>query len=151
VTSHVVLAIALVAGTAHLVEAQPQPGWEVRVPERVELAEGSSGTLAISLAIDRGLTVSRDAPVILDLDVPRGVTVRRRRLGRDDAVDPEADAPRFAIPVRADAAGDHAVAIRLRFWLCGKQVCRPIDVRRTTTIAIAPASPAEPSPEAGAR
>lgn len=150
-TARLVLAFALLAGTVAVAQAQAQPGWEVRVPERVELAEGSSGTLAISLAIDRGLTVSRDAPVIVDLDVPRGVTVRRRRLGRDDAVDPDADAPRFAISVRADAVGDHAIAIRLRFWLCSRKLCRPIDVRRTTTIAVAAPPPTGPAPDAGSR
>ncbi len=140
--------LALVIGAR--AEAQRQPGWEVRVPERVEITPGSTGTLAISLAVDRGLTVSKDAPVIVDITPPKGIVVKKRRLGRGEAVDPEADAPRFAINVRGDEPGDHAVRLRVRFWLCGGKTCRPVDVRRATTIAVAaPVPPAEPGVDAG--
>ena len=137
--------LALLVATG--AEAQRQPGWEVRVPDRIEVAAGASGTVAVSIAVDRGLTVSRDADVILDVVPEPGVTVRKKRLGRRDAVDPEADAPRFAIPVKADADGEHAVKLRVRFWVCGGKVCRPIDVRRTATITVA--APAAPPPDAG--
>jgi hypothetical protein len=118
--------------------------WEVRVPERVELAPGVQGALPIAIAVDRGRAVSKDAAVIVDLAPPDGVTVKRRRLGRSDAVDPEADAPRFEVPVRAAAAGEHVVRVRVRFWLCAAKTCRPIDVRRTTTLAVV--APSEPAP-----
>lgn len=134
------LALLLASGA----EAQRQPGWEVRVPEKVELATGASGTVALSIAVDRGLTVSRDADVILDVVPEQGVTVRKKRLGRRDAVDPEADAPRFSIPVRADTEGEHTVKLRVRFWLCGGKVCKPIDVRRTATVAVMAAAPSPP-------
>jgi hypothetical protein len=133
------LALLLASGA----EAQRQPGWEVRVADRVELVTGASGTVAVSIAVDRGLTVSRDADVIVDLAPEQGVSIRKRRLGRRDAVDPEADAPRFAIPVKADADGEHAVKVRIRFWLCGGRACKPIDVTKTAVVAVAtPAPPA---------
>ncbi|MBL9016636.1 MAG: hypothetical protein JNL83_20785 [Myxococcales bacterium] len=124
--------------------APRQPGWEVRVPDKIELATGASGTVAVSIAVDRGLSVSRDADVILDVVPDPGLTVRKKRLGRRDAVDPEADAPRFAIPVRADADGEHTVKLRVRFWVCGGKVCKPIDVRRTATVAVTAPAPAPP-------
>jgi hypothetical protein len=117
--------------------AQRDLGWDVRVAERVEVAVGATAPLTIAVAVDRGLTVSKDAAVIIDLAPDDGLTVKKRRLGRGDAVDPDADAPRFAVPVRGDAAGDHAVRLHIRFWLCGARACRPIDVRRTATIAVA--------------
>ena len=123
-------------------EAQRVPGWEVRVADRIELPAGAQGSIPISIAVDRGLTVSKDATVIVDLAAEAGVVLRRKRLGRADAVDPEADAPRFAAPVRADAEGDHTVKIRVRFWLCGTRSCKPIDVRRTAVVAVGPAPPA---------
>ena len=132
--------LALLVATG--AEAQRQPGWEVRVGDKVELVSGASGTIALSLAVDRGLTVSRDADVIVDVATDPGVTVRKKRLGRRDAVDPEADAPRFAIPVKADADGEHVVKLRVRFWLCGGKVCKPIDVRRTATVTVTAAPPA---------
>jgi hypothetical protein len=79
--------------------------------------------------------------VIVDLAPEAGVTVKKRRLGRGDAVDPEADAPRFAVGLRGDAPGDHVVRLHIRFWLCGTRSCRPIDVRRIATIAVGPLTP----------
>lgn len=137
--------LALVLGTG--AEAQRQPGWEIRVGDRVTLAPGASGSIPVSIAVDRGLTVSRDAQVILDVAPEPGLTFRRRRLGRTDAVDPEADAPRFAVAVRGDAEGEHTVKLRIRFWLCGGKSCKPIDVRKTCVVAVA--SAATPPVDAG--
>lgn len=127
--------LALVIGTG--AEAQRQPGWEIRVGDKVVLAPGASGAIPVSIVVDRGLSVSRDAQVILDLAPEPGLTFRKRRLGRTDAVDPEADAPRFAVPVRGDAEGEHTVKLRIRFWLCGGKSCKPIDVRRTALVSVA--------------
>jgi hypothetical protein len=110
--------------------------WELKVPEKIELVAGASGTLPVAVVIDRGLTISKDAALVLDLAPDAGVTVRRKRLGRGDAVDPDADAPRFAIPLHAAAPGDYALKLHLRFWLCAKQTCRPIDARRSVAVAV---------------
>ena len=126
--------------------AQGDPGWDVRVPERIDVAVGQAAPLSIAIAVDRGLTVSKDAAVILDLALDAGASVKKRRLGRGDAMDPDADAPRFVVPVRGDDPGDHAVRLHLRFWLCGARACRPIDVRRTATISVAAQTP---KPDAG--
>jgi hypothetical protein len=129
----VLLALAIGSGA----EAQRQPGWEIRIGDKVVLAPGASGTIPVSIAVDRGLSVSRDAQVILDLAPEPGLTFRKRRLGRTDAVDPEADAPRFAVAVRGDTDGEHTVKLRIRFWLCGGKSCKPIDVRRTAVVSVA--------------
>ena len=139
-------ALAVLLAACATAEAQREPGWEVRVPDRVDVAAGATAPLAIALAVDRGLAISRDADLIVDLDAEPGVATRKKRLGRRDAVDPEADAPRFAVPVRGDAAGDHAVRLRVRFWVCGARSCRPIDVRRTVTVAVAAAPTVDAGP-----
>lgn len=140
----VLLVLALLLGAR--AEAQRQPGWEVRIGDKVVLAPGASGTIPISIAVDRGLSVSRDAQVIVDLAPDPGLTFRRRRLGRADAVDPEADAPRFAVSVRGDQEGEHTVKVRVRFWLCGGKACRPIDVRRTAQVLVTPPVPVPAAP-----
>ncbi len=127
------LLVLLVASTAS--PARGDAGWDLKVPERVELAAGASGTLPIAIAVDRGLQISKDAGLVLDLAPSGGVVVKRRRLARADAVDPDADAPRFAVPIHADAAGDYTIALHLRFWLCGGKTCRPIDAKRTIAVA----------------
>jgi hypothetical protein len=137
-------ALLAIAWMTAPVYAQPAATWEIRVPERVEIAQGASATVPITIAVDRGFSVSKDGPVIIDVASEPGVTIKKRRLGRPDAVDPEADLPRFVIPVRADAFGDHAVRLRIRLWLCGGKVCRPLDVKRQTTVVVAAPAPVDP-------
>ena len=131
------LVLMLLATAAH---AQ---GWDVRIPEKIEVVLGEPGTLPIAIAVDRGFVISKDAPVILDVMVGSGVSTRKPRLGRPDAVDPEADAPRFAVPLKTVAAGEHVVKIRLRMWLCGGRSCRPLDVKRQATVVVTGQKPVE--------
>jgi hypothetical protein len=83
--------------------------------------------------------------VILDV-IATGVTTRKPRMGRSDAVDPEADAPRFAVPLKTATAGEFVVKIRLRMWLCGGRSCRPLDVKRQTTVAVTAQKPVAGTP-----
>jgi hypothetical protein len=129
-----VLGLVLVGAVA---AAEPAPGYDVRIPDRLELAAGTPGSLGIAIAVDRGLTISRDAALIIDLSADAGVTIKKRRLGRGDAVDPEAESPRFAIPVRADGSAPNlSMTVRVRFWLCTTRACRPVDVQRKLAIAM---------------
>ena len=129
------LAIACVIAMAAVAEAET-PGIDVRVAARVEVVQGETAPLAITFAVDRGLVVSKDAAVIVDLAPPAGVHLKKRRLGRAEAVDPGADAPRYAVPVRGDTVGEHTLPVRVRLWLCGGKVCRPVDVRQTATVVV---------------
>lgn len=110
--------------------------WDVQVPERLEVNAGTVATLPIAIAVRDGHTISRDADPIVDLTPEPGITIKRRRLGRADAVDPDSATLRFAVPVGAPRAGDYSVKFRVRFWLCGTNVCRPIDARRTVVITV---------------
>lgn len=138
------LVVALFFALAGTAQAQRAPGWELKIPERVELVVGTGGTLAISLAVDRGLSISKDAGILVDLTPDGAISIKRRRLGRADAVDPGADAPRFSIPLRAETVGDFVMKVRLRFWVCGTKVCRPVDARRNVAIAVTAAPPSAP-------
>ncbi len=132
-------------------DAQRDPGWELRVTEHVDVAVGATAPLSIAIAVDRGLTVSKDAAVIVDLAPEAGVAIKKRRLGRGDAIDPEADDPRFAPSVKGEAVGEHAVQIHVKFWLCGTRSCRPIEARKTAQIAVIEAIPADAGVDAGHR
>lgn len=119
--------------------------WELAIPERLEVAAGAGGALPIALAVDRGLKISKDAAIIVDLAPDSAIAVKRRRLGRTDAVDPDADAPRFSVALRADTPGDFGLRVRLRFWLCGTKSCRPVEARRNVVISVTAAA-AAPTP-----
>src|ERR1700691_5640644 len=98
----VLCALAVGASIGAPAGAEPAAGYDVQIPDRLELGSAQPASLDVPVAIDRGLTISRDAALIIDLAGDGGVAVKKRRLGRGDAVDPEAESPRFAIPVRMD-------------------------------------------------
>ena len=144
----VAVLLAVVLAPASPAGAQREPGWEVRIPERIDVVLGGAAVLPIAIAVDRGLAVSKDAPVIVDL-AGAGLGIRKPRLGRADAVDPGADAPRFAVPLRPPAAGELSVRVQIRLWLCSSRVCRPLELRREAKVVVAPAPPpAPPAPPA---
>nr|HEX4313673.1 hypothetical protein [Kofleriaceae bacterium] len=109
---------------------------EVRIPDKLVVAAGEPGTLNVAIAVDHGHAISRDAALIIDLAPDAALHVKKRRLGRADAVDPEADAPRFAIAVRADTAGSASIGVRVRFWLCTAHACKPVDLKRNVAVEI---------------
>ena len=125
----IVLVSARVAG------AQAPTTYKLDVPEHLDFAVGD-GSLPIAIQIERGQNISKDAGLTLDIAPDAGIVVKRRRLARTDAIDPDEDSPRFAIPLHGDAAGDFTLKLHLRFWLCGTKVCKPIDARRTVTIRV---------------
>lgn len=130
-------ALALLFAIAATAHAQPaQPGWEINVPDKLEVTQGQVARLPITIAVDRGLSVSKSGPVLIDLSPDAGLYIKKRRIGRPDAVDPDADVPRFVVPVRADAVGELLVKLRIRLWLCGGKVCRPLDLKKQTTLLV---------------
>jgi hypothetical protein len=118
--------------------AEPNPGYQVRLAERVDVTVGAASPLSVAVAPNQGLTISRDAPMRIAIAPSPGLDVNKRRLSRSDAADPAADSPRFELNLRAAEPGDHAVAIDLAFWLCGRAVCRPIRVTRSVEVAARP-------------
>jgi hypothetical protein len=139
----VVAALVLACPRAH---AERQAGWKLDVPERVEFIAGVVGTLQLSIDVDHGLTVSRDAAVIVDLGSDAAISIKKRRLGRADAVDPDADSPHWSVALRSEIAGDHVVRVRVRGWVCGQKVCKPLDARRNVAISVAAAAPPTTNP-----
>ena len=128
----VVSSVATLATVAHA----DTRGWDVKLADKAAVEVGVTTPLSLALAVDRGMTVSKDAPVIVDISADKGVTIKKRRLARADAVDPEADAPRFAITVRGDTAGDRTVKVRVRFWLCAQKTCRPVEATKTAVVTV---------------
>ena len=131
----ITLAFVVSVRAAAPAAAQDQPGYKLDVPEHLDVDTGG-GTLPLTITVDRGQTLSKDGGLTLDIAPDAGIAVRRRRLARTDAVDPDEESPRFAIPLRTDTAGDFRLKLHLRFWLCGTKVCKPIDARRTVTVSV---------------
>jgi hypothetical protein len=114
------------------------PTIELRTPDEVNLVAGAAGAVSLTVVPPQGRTISADGPVRIALSGD-GLTLPRRRYARRDAADPAAEAPRFDLRVRGAAAGDHALRIEVRLWLCGARLCRPVHAARTVRVRVAPA------------
>ncbi|MFT3693676.1 MAG: hypothetical protein QM831_11085 [Kofleriaceae bacterium] len=126
------VAVALI-GLAGVAAAEP---YKLDVPEQLSVPASSTGTLPITIGVDRDRTISKDAGITIDLAPDAGLAIKRRRLSRADAVDPDEASPRFAIPVQTNAAGGFAIKVHVRFWVCGNRSCKPVDARRTVVVTV---------------
>jgi hypothetical protein len=146
VTRAVAIAAAL-AVTACTAARADESGFELRVATELTIEQGASSAISVAIVPAAGRTISPDGPVRLAVTAPDALGLPRRRYARKDAADPAADAPRFDVRVKAREPGDHAVALDIRFWLCGSRVCRPITATRTVTVHVpAPAPPIDAAP-----
>jgi hypothetical protein len=115
----------------------------VELAASVEVAVGETTAVSLTLTPRPGFRISTAGPIRIALSVAptSGAALLRRRLQRADAADPRAEAPRFDIGIRGDAAGDYAVAVDARFWVCGRYTCRPIHATRVVAVrVVAPAA-----------
>jgi hypothetical protein len=146
VTRAVAIAAAL-AVTACTAARADESGYELRVATELTIEQGASSAISVAIVPAAGRTISPDGPVRLAVTAPDALGLPRRRYARKDAADPAADAPRFDVRVKAREPGEHAVALDIRFWLCGSRVCRPITATRTVTVHVpAPAPPIDAAP-----
>jgi hypothetical protein len=150
------LLLALAAcGTAHA----DDPAYDVRVAADQTVELGATAAVSIAIVPGPGRTISADGPIRIAADAGEAIGLPRRRYLRRDAADPAADAPRFDVRVKARQAGEHTLALDVRFWLCQAKTCRPVVVRRDVVIRVpappidagvdAPPPDAAPLPDAG--
>ena len=134
--TRLVLVLVLVLVLDPAVRADPTPAWELVAPEKLELTAGAATTFDLDIVPAEDRTISRDGPVRIDVKVPAGVTTSRRRLALSDAGDPAARAPRFSIKLTAAKAGSYDVELRVRFWLCSRQSCKPVRTSKKLSIVV---------------
>jgi hypothetical protein len=138
-----ILTLALAATACAAAHAE-DPGYELRVAPDVTIELDTTASFSVAIVPATGRTVSAAGPVRVAVDAPDALAVPRRRYARKDAADPAADAPRFDIRLKARAAGEHTVTLDVRFWLCGKRVCRPVETTRTVRVMVRTQAPAIP-------
>jgi hypothetical protein len=106
--------------------ADDPPEFEVRAGDAVEAVAGTRSSATFTVVPAPGRTIHKGAGLIVRLSSSSGgLKIPRKRLGRNDAADPQADAPRFEVPFTAESAGSYTIAADVRFWICGPRTCRP--------------------------
>ncbi len=79
-----------------------------------------------------GWHVHPQAPLKIRFEAPPALKLERAELGRRDATDAKADAPRFEAPFVASAAGVQEAKANVDFFICSDQAC----VKQTRTVPI---------------
>ncbi len=138
--SALAFALAFASALASTVFAAPpsDDGYElVRGAPPAGLRKGDRATVSLSILPRAGYRLLASGPVLV---VPAGDGVRplRKRLGRDDAVDPRADVPRFELPFVAERAGAARLDARCTFYVCKDERCRPVETAAAWTLDVAP-------------
>jgi ABC-type Fe3+-hydroxamate transport system substrate-binding protein len=107
------------------------------------VTDGSSRTLKVGapgrvvVAIEptvKGVHTNREFPLRYKVEASPGLKVEKGELRRADAVDPNADNPRFEIPVTGAAPGAQQVTVQMRFAICSDTWCVP--QARTVSVPI---------------
>jgi hypothetical protein len=79
-----------------------------------------------------GWHVHPQAPLKVRFEAPPALKVQKPELGRGDAIDAQAGAPRFETPFVAAARGAVEAKARVDFFICSDQAC----VKQTRTVPI---------------
>ena len=112
------------AAQGYTLEARATPG---------QPKVGEAGKLSVVIS-PRAPTwhVHPQAPLKIRFEAPPGLKVERAELGRKDAVDPRAEAPRFESGFLATAAGAQEARALVDFFICSDTAC----VKQTRALAI---------------
>jgi hypothetical protein len=138
--------LALTAAVAGGVRAaaEPEPEYELRLPELVTGVPDRAGTVSLTITPRPGFRVDADGPLRIEVSVEpaAGLDLPRRRYARRDAADAQAEAPRFDLRYLPRAPGAYRLHLDLAFWMCGRHTCSPARARRAVAVQVEAPPPA---------
>lgn len=82
------------------------------------------GKLLIRLEGTGGWKVSPEAPLVIDLTPPDGLSLAKTKLKNTDKDDPKSGAPSLAVAYTAKAKGRFLVKIKFDVVLCTEKMCQ---------------------------
>jgi hypothetical protein len=88
-----------------------------------QLAVGATGKVVLAIEPLGNVHVHPQAPLKITVESSKGLRVEKAQLGRKDAVDPKAEAPRFEVPFSAVEAGKQEARAKVDFFVCSDQWC----------------------------
>jgi len=99
------------------------------------LEVGKKGKVVVDVVpLERGIHVNREFPLKYKVEPSAGLKVEKLEWKRADAVNPDAENPRFEIPFTAAAKGAQQVSVAMRFAICSDAWCVP--QTRTVTVPV---------------
>ncbi|NMB77176.1 MAG: hypothetical protein GYA21_18870 [Myxococcales bacterium] len=82
------------------------------------------GKLVIRLEGSGGWKVSPEAPLVIDLSPPEGLSLAKTKLKNTDKDDPKSGAPSLAVSYTAKAKGRYPVKLKFDVVLCTEKMCQ---------------------------
>lgn len=132
---------------AHAGPVAAEPLVSLRVDHDRAFERGRGGLVSISVVPAPGLRLLAEGPLLVELE-GRALDPARRRLTRQDAVDPRAESPRFELELRPHRDGSPLLIAKLIAWVCRGQRCRPIEQTLTLPLPLGAAPGAHVPPPA---
>ncbi len=99
------------------------------------LEVGKKGKVVVDVVpLEKGIHVNREFPLKYKVEPSAGLKVEKLEWKRADAVNPDAENPRFEIPFTAAAKGAQQVTVAMRFAIGSDAWCVP--QTRTVTVPV---------------
>ena len=117
-----VLAVATLARAADPAAEAAQSYRIDTAGSTTEVKVGGNGTLVLAIVPVAKVHVHPQAPLKIALE-SKGLQLEKTALGHKDAVDPNAEGPRFVVPFAAPQAGKQEARAKLDFFICSDQWC----------------------------
>ncbi len=99
------------------------------------LEVGKKGKVVVDVVpLEKGIHVNREFPLKYKVEPSAGLKVEEVEWKRADAVNPDAENPRFEIPFTASAKGGQQISVAMRVAICSDAWCVP--QTRTVTVPV---------------
>ena len=121
-TATAVLAVATLARAADPAADAAQSYRIDTSGSTTQLKAGGKGTLVLAIVPVQKVHVHPQAPLKIALE-SKGLQLEKSALGHQDAVDPNAEGPRFEVPFAATQRGKQEARAKLDFFICSDQWC----------------------------
>lgn len=102
-----------------------------------ELKKGSGGDLVVKIQPKEGYKISSEAPLKIELS-SKGLELKKRALGRDDAEDKKSPAPKLRTSFTGGADGQQQIEGKAHFFVCNDELCERKNERFTVVVNVQP-------------
>ena len=101
-----------------------------------EVRVGEDGVIKLVLVPKNGTKIQPQAPLEVKLSEPEGVVLEKRKLGRGDLADKDAEQPSLSTSLRGQKAGSYSIDADVSFFLCTDEWCQRMTDRVSIPVKV---------------
>ncbi|MBM64639.1 MAG: hypothetical protein CMH55_00210 [Myxococcales bacterium] len=128
------LPLGLLASPVH---AADKVAADVAMKGPDKLKKGSSGELAITISAREGWKLSLEAPLSIKLSAPGNLSLKKTKLGVNDAA-PDKAKKNYSFPttVTGTASGAAKVEANITYFMCTEEVCKRFKAKKEVALQV---------------